>query len=421
MVVADLRVSAEVQRAVQLHDIRITVWLLKTISRTVTTNHYVLGHGRSWVEDYLAVFKRGYASSDGAALFVTAEKRLKSEEYDLRRQPVESRSEYGTRGFIEQHEIDRFERSLFGQMLNGFLEHNLRTLVHWKSGNARPNRGKCNGLQLPLQRQPQRVCRRCLQRFGRRRAAAKAHARRMDHIARFQIPRSGDRRESNRYAAHLVAFLLNRLAALARNGARDAGPQQQIVVRRIDDCIDGHVSDVALLDYNPFSDRFSRFHARRVSQDSSSCKCNHHGSSTHKNLVTVRNDSLFACFQRNLPSEPRQRIVRLDCFSELHGLSTVRLRFDVAAQGLAHVHTYFLRLVVFQFQLAFHRHEVELISVPALHVLLPRHFPLFVAGADILRNRYSQTVLCFLRREGQLSLRNRLGAGNHYRRFARPW
>src|SRR5438105_8662438 len=100
MVVTDLRVFAEVQRAVQLHNIRITVWLLKTISRTVATNHYVLGHGRSWVDDYLDVSKRGYASSDGAALFVTAQKGLKSEEFGLRRQPVESRSEYGPGGFI---------------------------------------------------------------------------------------------------------------------------------------------------------------------------------------------------------------------------------------------------------------------------------------------------------------------------------
>src|SRR5256885_6327883 len=189
MVVTDLRVSAEVQRAVQLHDIRITIWVLKTISGAVTTNHYVLRHGRSWAEDYLDVSKRGYASSDGAALVVTAQKGLKSEEFDLRRQPVERRSKYGAGRLIEQHEIDRFERSRFGEMLHGFLEHNLRALVHWKSGNARPDRGECDRLQLPLQRQPQRMCCRCLQRFGRRPAAAKAHARRMNHVARLQIPR----------------------------------------------------------------------------------------------------------------------------------------------------------------------------------------------------------------------------------------
>src|SRR5882757_5190001 len=145
-----------------------------------------------------------------------------------------------------------------------------------------------------------------------------------------------------------------------------------------------------------------------------------HESSTHKNLVTVRNDSLFTRFQRNLPSEPRQRIVRLDCLPELHGLSTVRLLFDVAAQRLAHVHAHFLRLVVFQFQLAFHRHQVELISMAALHVLLARHFSLLVAGADIRRNRYSQTRRCILRRVGQRVLRNRLGTGNHHRRRAGP-
>src|ERR1700676_587051 len=135
-------------------------------------------------------------------------------------------------------------------MLDGFVEHNLRTLLHRKSGNPRANRRKRHRLQSPLRRQPQRMRRRSPQRLGGSPLAAQSHARRVNHVTRLQLSAARNRGIPDRNASYRVALLLNRLAAFAMDRSRHARAQHQIVVRRVYNRIRLHLCDVALLNYN---------------------------------------------------------------------------------------------------------------------------------------------------------------------------
>ena len=72
----------------------------------------------------------------------------------------------------------------------------------------------------------------------------------MNHVSCFQLSRSCDRRVPNGNAANFVALLLNRFAALAKYHARHSRSQNQIVVCGVDDGINVHLGDVALLNEN---------------------------------------------------------------------------------------------------------------------------------------------------------------------------
>src|ERR1700722_2838424 len=80
-------------------------------------------------------------------------------------------------------------------------------------------------------------------------AAAKLHARRVNHVLGRKLAACVDRGVADRYAPNLVALALNRVAAFATNRTGHAAAEQQIVVRRVHDRIGLRVSQVALLDH----------------------------------------------------------------------------------------------------------------------------------------------------------------------------
>src|ERR1700676_4754824 len=76
----------------------------------------------------------------------------------------------------------------------------------------------------------------------------------MNHVARFQVSAAGDCRISNGNAADFVALLLNRRPTLAIDCAGYSGTENQIVIRGVDDGVDIHLGDIALLDYDSVGD-----------------------------------------------------------------------------------------------------------------------------------------------------------------------
>ena len=76
----------------------------------------------------------------------------------------------------------------------------------------------------------------------------------MDHVAGAQIAARGDRRAADGNAADGVAFLLNRIAALAADRSGHAAAELQIIIRGIDDGVDIHLRQIALHEDDFFAD-----------------------------------------------------------------------------------------------------------------------------------------------------------------------
>src|ERR1700682_5892933 len=103
-------------------------------------------------------------------------------------------------------------------MFGHFPEHDLGALGNWKTCDAGAHGGKCDGAKFPFGGNPQRMRRRSPQR-SRRRFSPELHARRMNHEPGAKFAARGDCRATDRYAADVVAFPLDRIAAFATDRA----------------------------------------------------------------------------------------------------------------------------------------------------------------------------------------------------------
>lgn len=75
----------------------------------------------------------------------------------------------------------------------------------------------------------------------------------MNHVAGAQLASRRDRRAANGDAADHVAFALDRLTAFAANRPSYAASQLQIIIRGIDDGVGVHLGQVALHQYDFFT------------------------------------------------------------------------------------------------------------------------------------------------------------------------
>ena len=152
----------------------------------------------------------------------------------------------GTR--VEKNEVNGFERGLALQVLKRFSEHDLRALVHGKTGDTGADSGKSDGFEIALSGEAEGVRRGGPKCFRSGAHAAEAHAGRMDDVSSFQFAATGDRRVPDRDAADVVALALDGFATLAGDGAGHACAEDQVVVSRVDDGVHVHFGQVALLD-----------------------------------------------------------------------------------------------------------------------------------------------------------------------------
>src|SRR6516162_7329606 len=90
------------------------------------------------------------------------------------------------------------------------------------------------------------------QGFRRGGKIAEAHARGMNDVTSLEFAGSGYSGVTNGNTADCVALLLDRRPSLAKNCASNPGPEDQVIVRGVDDGVDVHLGDVALLDQDAF-------------------------------------------------------------------------------------------------------------------------------------------------------------------------
>src|SRR5262245_61471071 len=129
------------------------------------------------------------------------------------------------------------------------LRHHARTLIDWKSGDARADGGYRNRLDSMLLRETKNRVHRRTQRRARR-APTELHARRVQHVTRAQITGSGERRLADSNWTVTVALVLNRWPTRAPDRAGDSGPKHQVVVGRVDDGVDLLPDEVAAHDHD---------------------------------------------------------------------------------------------------------------------------------------------------------------------------
>lgn len=72
----------------------------------------------------------------------------------------------------------------------------------------------------------------------------------MDHVPRSEFSAASDRRITDRYRSDITAFLLDDFPAFFSNRSRHAGTKNQIIVRRVNNCVYVHLRNVALLNDN---------------------------------------------------------------------------------------------------------------------------------------------------------------------------
>src|SRR5439155_14290943 len=80
--------------------------------------------------------------------------------------------------------------------------------------------------------------------------ATKPHAGCMDHIKGLQVAAARHRGLTQLDRAEALALLLDPRPALAADRTRHARTQDQVIVGCIDDCVYGHLRNVALHDLN---------------------------------------------------------------------------------------------------------------------------------------------------------------------------
>lgn len=78
----------------------------------------------------------------------------------------------------------------------------------------------------------------------------------MNDVARLEFAAACDGRITDRDAAEVVALALDFVAALAANGAGHTAAENEIVVGGVDDGVDVHFGEVALLNDDAFGERF---------------------------------------------------------------------------------------------------------------------------------------------------------------------
>ena len=158
-------------------------------------------------------------------------------------------------GGIEENKVNGFERGAGLQMLDDFSEHDARALVHGETRNAGTDRGKGNGFEFSVGSKAQGMSRGGSERFGSGGGAAKAHAGGVNDEASLEIAAGGDGRVADGDAAEVVALALNCVATFAADGAGYAAAENEIVVGGVDDGVDVHFGEVALLDEDAFGER----------------------------------------------------------------------------------------------------------------------------------------------------------------------
>jgi len=151
--------------------------------------------------------------------------------------------------------VDGFERCVAFQMLKSFGEHDLRALVHGKTGDAGADGGKRNGFEVAFGGKAKGVGGGGAKGFRCGAHAAEAHAGCVDHVAGFEFAAAGNGGVADRDAANFVALALDRFAAFSGDGASHAGPKDEVVVSGIDDGVDVHFGEVALLNQDAVDGR----------------------------------------------------------------------------------------------------------------------------------------------------------------------
>ena len=158
-------------------------------------------------------------------------------------------------GGIEEGKVNGFERGTGFQVLDHLSEHDARALVHGETGNAGANGGKRNGFEFSFGSETKGMCGGGAERFGSGGGAAKAHAGGVNDVARLEFAAACDGRITDGDASEFVAFALDFVAALAANGAGHTAAENEIVVGSVDDGVDVHFGEVALLDDDAFGER----------------------------------------------------------------------------------------------------------------------------------------------------------------------
>src|SRR6267378_5079921 len=113
-------------------------------------------------------------------------------------------------------------------MRRDLLEHDPSAVIRWEVGDARANCGKRDRTQPSLTRKLEAAPGRTAQAFCRR-AAAQAHARRVDDKARFELAAPGDRRATKLDRANRVAFRLDGRTAAPCIVTGPAATENQVV------------------------------------------------------------------------------------------------------------------------------------------------------------------------------------------------
>src|SRR5208282_3831297 len=138
-------------------------------------------------------------------------------------------------------------------MFPRLTQHDFRAFAQRKSGNARADGGKGNRLQPVLRGDAKGVRRRAPER-ARGRLPAELHARRVNHMAGFQLAAGCDRGSANGDGADFVALSLDPRAAFAPYRSSHATAELQIVVRGVHDGVRRHFREIALADFDSLAE-----------------------------------------------------------------------------------------------------------------------------------------------------------------------
>src|SRR5207302_4333761 len=162
----------------------------------------------------------------------------------------------GQRWLIKENEVDFFQRGGALQVLRGLLQHNGRAFGKRKTADARADGWKRDRAKSFLGGDAQGM-RRGTAQGTTGSQAAKLHARRMNHVPRFQLPRGSDGRPSQGNRADRVAFPLQGVPGFSANHASKASAEFEVVIGGVDDGVGGRLSSLALLQNDFFRDTHS--------------------------------------------------------------------------------------------------------------------------------------------------------------------
>lgn len=158
-------------------------------------------------------------------------------------------------GGIEKDEINGFERGAGFQVFDRFREHDARALVHGEAGDSGADSGEGDGFEFAVSGKTKGVGGGSGKGFGSGGGATEAHAGGVNDVAGLEFAAGSNGRIADRDAAEFIALALDFVAALAANGSSYTAAENEIVVGGIDDGVDVHFGEVALLNDDALGQR----------------------------------------------------------------------------------------------------------------------------------------------------------------------